>query len=253
MDANFFRSDTQHNFPRKQWSSSDNTTAFLSNLNSDPRTTSVNIDGARTGPDGRDWLVGGGSTGLNGSAKLVGVNLSTDTGDSIYYLDDIKASDSGIDDVRFGASCNVASLSDTANALLVLNLTTGNGVRVLANDPSTVSWFPLMYNGTLVPGYGAAGSTLAVGLDQIEVSPDGDYLYYKPCIGGLYRIKASYVDATSTNATLAASLGDYAESFALTPSTGGTTIDAARNIYVSDANLLAIWKVAAEGRATILV
>jgi hypothetical protein len=213
----------------------------------------VNIDGARIGPDGRYWLVDGGSTGLNGSTKLVGVNLSTDTVDSIYYLDDIKASDSGIDDVRFGASGDVAYLSDTANALLVLNLTTGNGVRVLANDPSAVSWFPLMYNGTLLPGYGAAGSTLAVGLDQIEVSPDGDYLYYQPCIGGLYRIKTSYVDATLTNATLAASLGDYAEPFALTPSTGGTTIDAAGNIYVSDTNLLAIWKVTPEGRATILV
>ncbi|KAJ5413915.1 hypothetical protein N7509_000542 [Penicillium cosmopolitanum] len=101
---------------------SDNTTAL---------TTFVNIDGARIGPDGCYWLVDGGSTGLNGSTKFVGMNSSTNTVDSIYYLDDIKASDSGIDDVRFGASGDMAYLSDTANALLVLNLTTGNGVRVL--------------------------------------------------------------------------------------------------------------------------
>lgn len=52
---------------------------------------------------------------------------------------------------------------------------------------------------------------------------------------------------------MAANLGDYAEPFALTPSTGGTTIDANGNIYVSDTNLLAVWKVTPGGRATILV
>ncbi|KNG90524.1 hypothetical protein ANOM_001495 [Aspergillus nomiae NRRL 13137] len=235
-------------YPNAAWNSYN-----ASNPSSNPRETFVSIDGARIGPDGRYWLVDGGSQGINGSTKLVGVNLRSDEVDKIYYLDDIKADDSGIDDVRFNAAGDVAYLSDTAGALLVLNMTTGNGVRVLADDDSAAAWFPMMYNGTLVPGYGGDGSTLAVGLDQIEVSPDGIYLYYQPCNGGLYRIKTSYVDATLTNATLAASLGDYAEPFALTPSTGGTTIDGDGNIYVSDTNLLAIWKVTPEGRATILV
>lgn len=242
---------------------SDNTTVLYpdvawnsynaSNSSSDPRTQFVSIDGARIGPDGRYWLVDGGSRGINGSTKLVGCNLTTNTVDKIYYLDDIIASNSGIDDVRFSASGKVAYLSDTAGALVVLNMTTGDGVRVLAGDASAEAWFPMMYNGTLVPGYGAAGSTLSVGLDQIEVSPDGVYLYYQPCNGGLYRIETAYVDAALTNSTLTASLGDYATPFALTPSTGGTTIDGDGNIYASDTNLLAIWKVTPEGRATILV
>jgi hypothetical protein len=132
-------------------------------------------------------------------------------------------------------------------------VTTGDGVRVLVDDQSAVGWFPMMYNHTLVPGYGAAGSTLAVGLDQIEVSPDGVYLYYQACNGGMYKIETAYVDASLTNTTLAAALGDYAIPFALTPSTGGSTIDADGNVYVSDTNLLAIWKVTPEGYATILV
>lgn len=235
-------------YPNARWNSYN-----ASNSSSDPRTQFVSIDGARIGPDGRYWLVDGGSTGVNGSAKLVGVNLANDTVDKIYYVDNFKASDTNIDDVRFNADNTVAYLSDTAGALLVLNLTSGSGVRVLANDDSAQAWFPMMYNGTLVPGYGPAGSTLAVGLDQIEVSPDGVYLYYQPCNGGLYRIKTSHVDATLTNSTLASSLGDYAEPVALTPSTGGSTIDADGNIYVSDTNFLAIWKVTPEGRATILV
>lgn len=235
-------------YPNAEWNSYNS-----SDPDSDPLTTFVSIDGARIGPDGRYWLVDGGSQGLNGSTKLVGVNLTNDEVDKIYYLDDIKASDSGIDDVRFGPSGDVAYLSDTAGALLVLNLTTGAGVRVLADDPSAVAWFPMMYNGTLVLGYGGEGSTLSVGLDQIEVSPDGVYLYYQPCNGGLYRIETSRVDAALTNSTVAASLADYATPFALTPSTGGSTIDGDGNIYVSDTNLLAIWKITPAGYATILV
>ncbi|OQE16436.1 hypothetical protein PENSTE_c024G05806 [Penicillium steckii] len=235
-------------YPNSAWNSYNS-----SDSTSNPRRTFVSVDGARIGPDGRYWVVDGGSSGLNGSTKLAGVNLTTNTVDKLYYLDEIKASDSGIDDVRFSASGKVAYLSDTAGALLVLNLKTGHGVRVLAGSESATAWYPMMYNGSLVPGYGAPGSTLAVGLDQIEVSPEGKYLYYQPCNGGLYRIETTYVDAALTNSTMAATLEDYAEPFALTPSTGGTTIDGDGNIYVSDTNLLAIWKVTPEGRATILV
>ncbi|KAF7956213.1 hypothetical protein EAE96_005133 [Botrytis aclada] len=235
-------------YPDTYWNSYN-----ASDPNSDPSLQFVSIDGARIGPDGRYWLVDGGSSGVNGSTKLVGCNLTTDTVDKIYYFDSIIASNSGIDDVRFSASGEVAYLSDTSGALVVLNMTTGDGVRVLVDDPSAIAYFPMMYNHTLVPGYGAAGSTLAVGLDQMEVSPDGVYLYYQPCNGGLWRIKTEYVDAALTNTTMAASLGDLTEPFALTPSTGGSTIDGDGNVYVSDTNLLAIWKVTPDGYASILV
>ncbi|CAN9339349.1 unnamed protein product [Alternaria sp. RS040] len=235
-------------YPNAEWNSYNS-----SDSTSDPAKTFVSLDGARIGPDGRYWLVDGGSQGLNHSTKLIGINLSNDTVDKLYYLDDIKTSSSGIDDVRFGPSGDVAYLSDTAGALLVLNMTTGEGVRVLANDPTAVAWFPMMYNHTLVPGYGATGSTLAVGLDQMEVSPDGMWLYYQPCNGGLFKIKTALVDAALTNSTLAASLGDYTEAVALTPSTGGSTIDRDGNLYFSDTTLLAIWKVTPEGYASILV
>lgn len=41
----------------------------------------------------------------------------------------------------FGPSGDVAYLSDTAGALLVLNMTTGAGVRVLVDDLTAAVWF----------------------------------------------------------------------------------------------------------------
>lgn len=234
-------------YPNAEWNSYNS-----SNPKSNPLTTFVNVDGARLGPDGRYWVVDGGATGINGSAKLVGVNLTTNSVDKIYYLDDTKASDRGLDDIRFSASGEIGYLSDIAGALVVLNLTSGHNVRVLTNSTTAEALFPIMYNGTLVPGSDGPGSVSTAGLDQIEVSPDGTYLYYQPCNGGMHRIKTSYVDAVLTNTTMAATLGDYAEPFALTPSTGGTTIDADGNIYASDTNMLAIWKITPAGYCSIL-
>ncbi|KAJ5728828.1 uncharacterized protein N7483_003336 [Penicillium malachiteum] len=229
-------------YPNEAWNSYNS-----SNPTSNPRKTFVSVDGARIGPDGRYWVVDGGSTGVNGSTKLVGVNLTTNAVDKLYYLDNVKASDSGVDDVRFSASGKIAYLSDTAGALIVLDLVSSHAVRVLVNSDSASAWFPMMYNGILVPGYSGADSTLSVGLDQIEVSPDGVYLYYQPCNGD--HLCGCDVDQHDDGFVLE----DYAEPLALTPSTGGTTIDGDGNIYVSDTNLLAIWKVTPEGRATILV
>jgi hypothetical protein len=170
-------------YPDAAWNSYNS-----SNSSSDPRTSFVSIDGARIGPDGRLWLADGGSTGVNGSVKLVGVNLTTNTADKIYFLDTAYAPD----DVRFNSDMSVAYLSNTDGALLVLNMTTGYAIRVLSNSDSAQAFFPMMYNHTLVPGYQGDGSTLSVGLDQIEVSPDGVYLYYQPCNGGLWKIETAY-------------------------------------------------------------
>ncbi|KAK5798525.1 hypothetical protein VI817_004815 [Penicillium citrinum] len=90
-------------YPDTTWNSYNS-----SDSTSDSYRTFVSVDGARIGPDGRYWVVDGGSPGLNGSTRLVGVNLTKDTVDKLCYLDEIKASDSGIDDVRFSASGKIA-------------------------------------------------------------------------------------------------------------------------------------------------
>lgn len=83
----------------------------------------------------------------------MGVNLTTNAADKLYYLDNIRVDASNVDDVRFNAVMDVAYMSDTSGALLVMNMTTGEGVRVLVGDQPSLAWSPMAYNGTLVPGY----------------------------------------------------------------------------------------------------
>ncbi|KAJ5730255.1 uncharacterized protein N7483_004763 [Penicillium malachiteum] len=73
------------------------------------------------------------------------------------------------------------------------------------------------------------------------------------CSGGLYRIETKYLNAALHDSTLAANVEDYTTRFAFTPSTGGTTIDADGNIYVSDTQTLSIWKVTLDGYTSIIL
>lgn len=234
-------------YPDAAWNSYN-----ASDPTSDPATSFVGIDGARLGPNGHYWVVDGGSAGVNNSAKLVGIDITTDTVTNIYYLQSIIGLENGPDDVRFDADGETAYISDIKGSLLVLNLTSGAGVRLLNDSYTAQPLYPLMYNHTLLPGNDGPNSTSTAGLDQIEVSPDGIWLYYQPCQGGMYRIETELLRATLTNATLAATIADYAMPHVLTPSTGGSAIDAAGTIYVSDTNLLAIWTVSPEGEEAIL-
>lgn len=89
--------------------------------------------------------------------------------------------------------------------------------------------------------------------DQLEVSPDGKYLYYEPASGGMSRIETQYLEQAFYNSSMGKVLGGYVEPFAHTPSTGGTAIDAEGNIYNSDTDSQRIIKIASNGTMTTLV
>lgn len=102
---------------------------------------------------------------------------------------------------------------------------------------------------------GPDGKYLYVYADHHEVSPSGEYYYFQPANGGLSRIESRWLDLALYNSSLNtnAILGAYVEPFALTPSTGGTAIDAQGNIYCSDTDRLAVEKIAPNGTRTTLV
>jgi len=99
----------------------------------------------------------------------------------------------------------------------------------------------------------STGAFQRIYADQHEVSPDGKYYYYQPANGGMSRIETQYLDQAFYNSTLAQILTNYVEPYALTPSTGGTAIDADGNIYNSDTDSQRIIKVHTNGTKTLLV
>jgi hypothetical protein len=86
--------------------------------------------------------------------------------------------------------------------------------------------------------------------DQLEVSPDGRYLYFQSASGPLYRIETRYLLDPHLPA---AELSQHVQLFCDTPSTGGTAIDAEGNLYVTDVNHQRILKITPDAQATTLL
>ncbi|KAJ7340567.1 major royal jelly protein [Mycena albidolilacea] len=243
--------DTGVPFPNAAWNS------YAGNT-SDPATTLVRVNSQRVGPDGNLWLVDTGSPGfgspviLPAGPKLVVVDLSTNQVKRVYNMANVTESASLLDDIRFNPATGMGYLTDAGvGALIVLDLDSGRAIRVLDGDKSTGAFTPPSGEGTLLRS--STGAFSFVTADQLEVSPDGTYLHWQPASGGMFRIETQYLDAAFYNSSLANTLAQYVEPFALTPSTGGTAIDAEGSIYVSDTDRQAIEKVYANGTRVTVV
>lgn len=212
----------------------------------------VRVNSLRIGPDGLLWVVDTGTARMGGyilpgGPKLVALDLATNRVVRTLPLDAVLKPNSFVDDVRFLG--NTLYLSDAgAPALLVLDKQTGQGRRVLENDPSTTARRPLYAEGGQLTTPG--GQPVLVHADQLEVSPDGRYLYFQPLSGPLCRVETRYLNDPKLPA---AALSRRVEPFYDTPTTGGTAIDAAGNLYVSDVNARRLLKITPAGQMTVLL
>ncbi|KAJ4395925.1 hypothetical protein N0V93_000141 [Gnomoniopsis smithogilvyi] len=238
-------------YPNAQWNS-------YAGPTSDAATTLIRVNSQRVGPDGNLWLVDTGSPGFGSPVilpegpKLVVVDIQTNEVARVYPVGNVTKSSSLLDDIRFNLATGKAYLTDAgAGALIVLDLATGTAIRVLDGDESTGAFTPASGEGVLLRS--SAGQPQFIEADQLEVSPDAGYLHWQPASGGMFRIETAYLDQAFYNSSLATVLSTYVEPFALTPSTGGTAIDAEGSIYVSDPDRQAIEKVYANGTRTTLL
>lgn len=243
--------NTSTPYPSAEWNNYTN--------GSDPATHLVRTNSQRIGPDGNLYLVDTGSPSFGAPVifpdgpKLVQVNLTTNEVSKVYFMGNATRSTSLLDDVRFHPSSNKAYLTDAgAAANIILDLTTGQTVRVLDNDISTKEYMPVSAEGNLM--HSNTGGFEYIYSDQLEVSPDGEYFYFQPSSGGMSRIATKYMDEAFYNSSFATGpLATYVEPYAHTPSTGGTSIDAEGNIYNSDTDSQRIIKIAPNGTMTTLV
>lgn len=212
----------------------------------------VGVNAIRVGPDGALWVVDRGGPGVGAplaphGVKLVRIDLATNAVTRVYDLGVVTRPWSFVDDLRFNGPH--AYLTDAGDpGLIVLDLASGQGRRVLDGHPSTVAQTPLRAEGRELRD--ANGDPVNIHADQLEISPDGRWFYYQPSNGRLARVETRWLDdASATDAEVAA----HVERFADTPSTGGTAIDAAGTIYLSDTDRSRILTISPEGRIATLV
>ncbi|KAL1600812.1 hypothetical protein SLS60_007200 [Paraconiothyrium brasiliense] len=224
----------------------------------DPATHLLRVNTQRIGPDGSLWLVDVGSPDLGGlpimptGPKLVQVNLTTDSITRIYSMGNATLQSSYLDDVRFNPASGKAYLTDVGSAaIIILDLASGHAIRVLENDTSTLAHSPKSADGHLIRNMD--GTLQYTPSDQLEVSPDGKWFYYQPASGAMSRIQTAYLDAAFYNSSMASSLPQLVEFYALTPGTGGTAIDAEGNIYLGDVDRRLIEKIYPNGTRTVLI
>lgn len=243
-------------YPDARWNSYAGTDS-----DSDPATTLVRVNSQRVDPDGNLWLVDTGSPGFGSPVilpegpKLVVVDTKTNEVARVYPMGNVTLSESLLDDIRFDSTGSTAYLTDAGagGALIVLDLDNGRAVRLLEGDLSVGAFTPTSGEGKYLRS--SSGEPQYIYADQLEVSPDGRWFYYQPASGGMSRIETQVLDEAYYNSSMASLgvLSGYVEPYALTPSTGGTAIDADGNIYVSDTDRQAIEKIFPNGTRTTLV
>lgn len=219
----------------------------------DVNETFVRTNSLRMGPDGYLWIVDTGTPAMGqpplpgGAAKLVAIDPKTNQIVRIIPLADVSKPATFIDDLRIWN--DTIYLTDAGEpALIILNKTTGKGRRMLENHASTTDNLPIWAEGVVMKD--KQGKKVRIHADQLEISPDGKWLYVQPASGPLYRVETRYLhDEKLTDPQVKS----HISLFYRTPSTGGTAMDAAGNIYVSDVNKLEIIRITPEGKASLII
>ena len=166
--------------------------------------------------------------------KLVEFDLSTNRVIRRYDFNGVVSAKDSPNDVRVDSAHGYAYLTNAGNkgSLVVLDLKTGEARQVLVGDRSTFA-DPSQH---LMIGSQIAlrpdGSVVAIQADGIALSPDTQFLYYRPLTDHNYwRVPTSALrDATLSPSELSGKV-EYLGSAALS---GGLIMDAAGTLYGGD-------------------
>jgi sugar lactone lactonase YvrE len=237
---------------------------MATNTPSDPEKL-LSVQSVVIDPANRLWLLDTGSINegpvMGQFPKLVGIDLSTNhVFKTIHFPADVVLPTTYLNDVRFDlahGSGGTAFITDSSsmgeNAIIVVDLASGNSRRVLRNDPSTKS----------DPGFQATVLGQPVMVQQTPEMPpmaftgniDGiaitsDRLFYTPLTSHfLYSVSlATLEDAGRSDADIAATIQKEQRSFA----SDGLYSDAQGHVYLTDWEHNAVWERTAANQFVML-
>jgi hypothetical protein len=215
-------------------------------------TTFVRTSALRIGPDANLWVVDTGTPYLGAAViangpKVVIIDPATNQVVRIIPLDSMVKTRSLVSQLRITPSH--LYLTDAGEpALIILDRQTGQGRRILEGHDSVTDMRPLVAEGMIMRYQNGEG--VRIHAHQLEVSPDGQYLYFQPASGLMSRIETMYInDETLSSAEIAR----HVQLFVDTPGTGGTTIDADGTIYLADVNQSRLLTITPDGTLSTLL
>jgi hypothetical protein len=166
------------------------------------------------------------------SYKLVKFNLATNTIAHIYRFENVLDKKSYINDVRVDTKRNIAYLTNSnEGGILVVNLESGSARELLKGHHSVKhdKSFKLMVDGK---EFKKKGKAVHLQSDGIALTPDGEWLYYKPLTDNkLYRIKTAYLRNESLGSE---DIAHYVEDLGKFSVTDGMIFDRNGNLYMGD-------------------
>ncbi len=166
-------------------------------------------------------------------AKLVKIDLSSNRVERIYNLSELAGKNSYLNDVRVDTTNNIAYLTESKEGgIVVLDTASGKARMVLRKEPPVIA----DPNHKFIVAGGELqrnGKPMKVNSDGIALSPDRQWLYFKPLSDTkLYRIRtADLREALNTGADVLKKVEDLGTNFT---ASDGMIFDKAGNLYLSD-------------------
>lgn len=167
-----------------------------------------------------------------GGAKLVKMNKSTGAVEKSYSFMSVVPDSAYVNDVRVDTKKQIAYLTESKRGgIIVVDLASGKMRCLLSNHYSVKSDTTYKY---IIDGRELMkeGKATKFNSDGIALTPDGDWLYYKPLTDDkLYRIKTAYLrDWNMADSAMGGKVEDLGH-FA---STDGMIFDKKGNLYFGD-------------------
>lgn len=207
----------------------------------------VTVQSVVTDDRGFLWVVDAAGIGLGKvyqhSAKVLKIDLATNKIEKIYrFPENVVGEDVYINDIRIDNQNGFAYLTNSnTGGIVVLNINSGESKLVLGNSPSVKSDPNYHFSPLGTELKKGDGSLLKVNSDGIALTPDNQYIYYKPLSDNrLYRIKTDLLrDFKKSENVLEKNVEDLGKFI----TTDGMIFDKKGNLYFGDLEKSSIVKI----------
>ena len=181
--------------------------------------------------------------------KIVRIDLVTNTVSSVFPMANVSLPDSYLNDIRIDNARNFAYITDSGHGgIVVLNIASGEAWRKLDADPSVLGDpnVPVIVHGFELKQ--PDGSPALFNSDSLELSKDGNTLYYKAINSTtLWSVPTSLLRDINAIATS----GVTAAATSLFP-TDGLWLDSKNRLYLSDVENNAIRRLNGSGQLELV-